>query len=74
MSSDELTEMNEKLAKLPLKKLTLSLDSAYIKTNEVSRWPLSAKCKTLYLNLSHNFLSSVIGSLGVSLGELSELK
>lgn len=42
-----------------------------MKANEKARWLLPSKCKTLYLNFPNNFLSSGIGSLGISLSELN---
>lgn len=57
-----------------MKKFIYSLSSAYLKSNEKSRWLLPSKCKTLYLNFPNNFLTQAIGSLSLSLAELNELK
>jgi hypothetical protein len=74
ITEEEHIQILEKIARLPLKKLSILMNESYIQCEKPIRWPLPKNCEILYLDYSNNLLKNIINNLSISLASTTCLK
>ena len=66
--------MNERIARLPVKRLTVLLKESYVQYDKATVWRLPKECEKLYLDLGSNLLRNVVGNLSWALKSSENLR
>ncbi len=64
----------ERVARLPVKKLSLLMNECYIQCEKPTRWPIPRSCEILHLDYGNNLLRSFVSNLSISLASSDSLK
>lgn len=74
VTEEEHIQLNERISRLPLKRLTMLFNESYVQYDTSARWPLPKTCEALHLDLSSNLLRNVVGNLSLALASSENLK